>query len=67
MYLHELTTFPSAKHDDQVDSTSQALDWAKGRRTVFGLTEFYKMESARLNLTSVPSFEALGFPRGSIR
>jgi predicted phage terminase large subunit-like protein len=28
-YLHELTTFPYGKHDDQADSTSQALDWAK--------------------------------------
>ena len=28
-YLQELTTFPNAKHDDQADSTSQALDWAK--------------------------------------
>jgi predicted phage terminase large subunit-like protein len=28
-YLHELTTFPSTKHDDQADSTSQALDWVK--------------------------------------
>ena len=28
-YLHELTTFPSGKYDDQTDSTSQALDWAK--------------------------------------
>jgi predicted phage terminase large subunit-like protein len=28
-YLHELTTFPKGKHDDQADSTSQALDWAK--------------------------------------
>ena len=24
-YLHEMTTFPHAKHDDQVDSTAQAL------------------------------------------
>jgi len=30
-YLHELTTFPSTKHDDQADSTSQALDWVKTR------------------------------------
>jgi predicted phage terminase large subunit-like protein len=30
-YLHELTTFPKGKHDDQADSTSQALDWAKTR------------------------------------
>ena len=28
-YLHELTTFPNAKHDDQVDSTSQALAWIR--------------------------------------
>jgi predicted phage terminase large subunit-like protein len=30
-YLHELTTFPNAKHDDQVDSTSQALAWMRKR------------------------------------
>jgi hypothetical protein len=28
-YLHELTTFPKGKHDDQVDSTAQMLDWMK--------------------------------------
>ena len=28
-YLHELTTFPNDKFDDQCDSTSQALDWIK--------------------------------------
>jgi phage terminase large subunit-like protein len=28
-YLHELTVFPSGKHDDQVDSTAQMLDWIK--------------------------------------
>jgi predicted phage terminase large subunit-like protein len=30
-FLHEITTFPNGKHDDQTDSTSQALDWAKTR------------------------------------
>jgi predicted phage terminase large subunit-like protein len=30
-YLHELKVFPHGKHDDQVDSTSQALDWMKRR------------------------------------
>ena len=29
VYLHELTTFPRARHDDQTDSTSQFLDWFK--------------------------------------
>jgi predicted phage terminase large subunit-like protein len=28
-YMHELTTFPRGKYDDQVDSTSQALGWLK--------------------------------------
>ena len=28
-YLHELTVFPNGKHDDQVDSTAQFLDWFK--------------------------------------
>jgi predicted phage terminase large subunit-like protein len=28
-YMHELTTFPKGKFDDQCDSTSQALDWLK--------------------------------------
>jgi predicted phage terminase large subunit-like protein len=28
-YLHELAVFPYGKHDDQADSTSQALYWAK--------------------------------------
>jgi predicted phage terminase large subunit-like protein len=30
-YVHELVTFPKGRHDDQVDSTSQALDWFKQR------------------------------------
>ena len=28
-YLHEMTTFPNGRHDDQVDSTAQMLDWFK--------------------------------------
>ena len=28
-YRHELTLFPKGKHDDQVDSTAQMLDWFK--------------------------------------
>ena len=26
-YIYELTSFPEAKYDDQVDSTSQAIKW----------------------------------------
>jgi predicted phage terminase large subunit-like protein len=32
-FLHELTTFPKGKYSDQVDSTSQALDWLKQQST----------------------------------
>jgi len=28
-YLHEMTAFPRGRHDDQVDSTAQMLDWFK--------------------------------------
>jgi predicted phage terminase large subunit-like protein len=36
-YLHELTTFPKAKHDDQVDATPQVLAWIQECRytTIF--------------------------------
>jgi hypothetical protein len=27
--VHELTVFPNGRHDDQVDSTAQLLDWFK--------------------------------------
>jgi hypothetical protein len=42
-FRHELTIFPNGKHDDQVDSTSQALDWIrKGRTGIDALTEYYR-------------------------
>jgi predicted phage terminase large subunit-like protein len=42
-FVHEVVTFPKGKHDDQADSMSQALDWAKGRLTEYGLLAFYRM------------------------
>jgi predicted phage terminase large subunit-like protein len=49
-YLHELTTFPRGKFDDQADSTSQALDWFKSEGTTsrYGLFEYYRKEAERL-------------------
>jgi predicted phage terminase large subunit-like protein len=43
-YLHELTVFPKGKHDDQVDSTAQMLDWLKqaGREPREGIWHYYK-------------------------
>jgi predicted phage terminase large subunit-like protein len=47
-YLHEMAIFPNGKYDDQVDSTSQALDWSKTGRPVYGVLEYYRREAVRL-------------------
>ena len=47
LYLHELTTFPSGKHADQADSTSQALDWAKQGMYPLPLFEYWRREAIR--------------------
>jgi predicted phage terminase large subunit-like protein len=41
-YLHEIITFPGSKYDDQVDSTSQALEWILMGQRNMGLYYFYK-------------------------
>jgi predicted phage terminase large subunit-like protein len=43
-YLHEMTVFPKGKHDDQVDSTAQFLDWFKKPISNFGVFEYYRRE-----------------------
>jgi len=50
VYLQELTAFPACKHDDQADSTSQALDWAKQNTHIYPLFEYYRLEALRLRL-----------------
>jgi hypothetical protein len=48
-YVHELTTFPKGKYDDQVDSTAQMLDWFKeASREPSGIYQYYKMLTAEL-------------------
>ena len=41
-YLHELTVFPKGKHDDQVDSTAQFLDWFKRPFPGQAIFEYYR-------------------------
>jgi predicted phage terminase large subunit-like protein len=41
-YLHEMSVFPNGKHDDQVDSTAQFLDWFKTPMPHWGLFELYR-------------------------
>jgi hypothetical protein len=50
-YLHELTTFPNGRHDDQVDSTAQLLDWFKrgsGPSSNAGIFELYRQRAEEL-------------------
>jgi predicted phage terminase large subunit-like protein len=51
-FIHELTTFPKAKYDDQADSSSQALDWIKHHYMdqELGCVKYMQREAARLGL-----------------
>jgi len=44
-YVAEMTSFPKAKHSDQVDSTSQALEWVKKALYGPGMGVFYFMKN----------------------
>ena len=47
-YLHEMTVFPNGKHDDQVDSTAQFLDWFKRPMTSWGMYELTRRMAEKL-------------------
>jgi predicted phage terminase large subunit-like protein len=47
-YLHELTVFPKGKHDDQVDSTAQFLDWLKTPMRSWGSFELARQRAQAL-------------------
>jgi predicted phage terminase large subunit-like protein len=48
-YLHELISFPKGRHDDQVDSTAQMLDWFKrGGGPHSGIFEYYRMRALEM-------------------
>ena len=46
-YLHELCGFPGLRHDDQVDSTSQALNWFRDEGNPGGVWHYYRQEAAK--------------------
>jgi predicted phage terminase large subunit-like protein len=54
-YLHELMVFPKGRHDDQVDSTSQALDWARNDNGAQAWLDFYKELAERRYRDPVPT------------
>ncbi len=44
-YVHEMTSFPKGKFDDQCDSTSQALDWIKSGSKYDGFFKWLESEA----------------------
>jgi len=56
-YVHELTTFPAAKNDDQADSTSQALDWLKQGTHKYGVLDHWQQERLAQKLRLPDSYE----------
>jgi predicted phage terminase large subunit-like protein len=63
-YLHELSTFPKSKYDDQVDSTSQALEWLKQRVPGWGLLQYYADLVEELQAGSSSRMITLKVPTG---
>jgi len=54
-YLHEITTFPNGRHDDQVDSTAQMLDWFKrgaGPSSNAGIFELTRQRAEELRASA---------------
>jgi len=47
-YLHEMTVFPNGKHDDQVDSTAQFLEWVKKPMSDQGIYNYYRKMAEKL-------------------
>ena len=63
-YLHELTTFPKAKHDDQADSTTQALAWIKEAGQEPGWLQYYRELCEEQTGIRKPRLVRLKAPRG---
>jgi predicted phage terminase large subunit-like protein len=68
-YLHEMTAFPRGRHDDQVDSTAQLLDWFKqassGPISNRGIWELTRQRAEELRRGQMPGpLVRLRAPRG---
>jgi predicted phage terminase large subunit-like protein len=63
-FIHELTTFPNSKYDDQVDSISQFLAWTKQRRPGWGWMEYIRQDSEARRLGLSINMVKLRAPEG---
>jgi predicted phage terminase large subunit-like protein len=50
-YLDELSSFPAAQHDDQVDSTTMALNWMREGPEP-AIVEYYRLQAEELHRQS---------------
>ena len=65
-YLHEMTVFPNGKHDDQVDSTAQFLDWFKRPFPSQGFYELMRMRAQALEQARKPQTAQPNWAIGSL-
>jgi predicted phage terminase large subunit-like protein len=54
-YLHEMTIFPNGRHDDQVDSTAQMLDWCKIPIPGSGMLQYYREQAEAIGGVRSPA------------
>jgi len=65
-YLHELMIFPHGKYDDQVDSTSQFLDWFKQHSKTHSIPEFWRREVESMKTSPRVAFNQLSMTRETL-
>jgi len=65
-YLHEMTTFPKGKRDDQVDSTAQFLDWFKKPFPGQNVYEYYRREAEAAEQRRKPQPVKTEWAKGSM-
>ncbi len=64
-YIAELIMFPAGRHDDQVDSTAQALAWTKIRPPSSGFLEYMRREAEEANGIRPKPMVRLHAPEGT--
>jgi predicted phage terminase large subunit-like protein len=65
-YLHEMTVFPNGKHDDQVDSTAQFLDWFKKPFRGQGYFEYLRLRAQEVEERRKPQPVKRTYAPGSV-
>jgi predicted phage terminase large subunit-like protein len=65
-YLHEMTVFPRSKHDDQVDSTAQFLEWFQKPFRGQGYYEYLRQRAQEIEERRKPKPIQPTYARGSM-